>query len=63
MSNHEKLEAVERRLLSELAEPHSIRDLIDKTPDASEGDIREAVWDLIDRGQVTLTPDRKLMVA
>lgn len=63
ISNNRDLKAVERRLLSELAEPRSITDLIDRIkPAATAGDIREAVWDLIDRGQVTLTVDLKLKV-
>jgi hypothetical protein len=63
ISYDKRLEAVERRLLSLLAEPRLITELIASIkPDASEGDIREAVWDLIDRGQVTLTSDRKLKV-
>jgi hypothetical protein len=63
ISDDKELRIVERRLLDELAEPRSITDLIERIkPDATEGDIREAVWDLIDRGRVTLTTDRKLKV-
>jgi hypothetical protein len=62
-SANKDLKAVERRLLDELAEPRSITDLIDRNKAAATaGDIREAVWDLIDRGQVTLTADLKLKV-
>ena len=57
------LKAVERRLLTELTEPQSITALIDRMRSAATpGDVREAVWDLIDRGQVTLTTDLKLKV-
>jgi hypothetical protein len=63
ISPDNELKVVERRLLNELAEPRSIADLIESMKAAAtEGDIREALWDLIDRGQVTLTNDRKLKV-
>jgi hypothetical protein len=53
------------RMLEKGAEPRFPREFIDEvrqTTGATEREVLDALWYLIDRGQVTLTADRRLTV-
>ncbi len=60
MEMHDLIAVVRERLKT----PQRIADLtanLEKSVSVSAGEIREAVWELLDRGEVTLTADRKLL--